>query len=699
MARSTASWRNLAVCGHASAGKTTLVDRLLAESGAVPGTPDVTHQSSVCDFEDEEKTHGHSIESSLVHLSHGETNFNLIDTPGYTDFVGAMVGAIAAVDCVLVCINCHDGIQLNTRRAMDEAEKAGIARIIVMTKLDDPRADFKTLLEQCREIWGNAVVPIEVPIGQGESLTRVASTVDLPGEAKGAVVNLAHAHEQLVEKLIESDEAVMEKYFEGVMPDAGTLQKLLKRGIDCGSVIPVMCVSATQGVGLKGMLNLLSELAPAPDEIERSATDADGNPVTLQQTADAPLAAQVFKVRVDPFVQKLSYVRIFSGSLEKDQSVHVSGVRRDVKLNPLLRVQGQNSEPIDSASAGEIVAIAKMDDLHIGTCLGEFTLPPIEFPEPMVGLAISTSKRGDENKLAVALHKLTEEDPTMTLTRDPQTGEMVMTGASELHLQLLQERLLRRDKLEVDTHDPRIPYRETITQPAEGSYRHKKQSGGRGQFGEVHIRMLPLPRGTDIESFASKARFPSMKTHHYHPENNFLWVDSVVGGVIPHNFMPAIEKGFLERIDRGVIAGYTIQDVAVEVHFGKHHPVDSSEAAFKMAGSLCFRDIFLQAKPALLEPVVMMHITTPEEHVGDIYSDMSSRGGRVLGSKAVGGNLQTIECEVPLRSVGHYNRTLSSITAGQGSYTINFSHYETVPGDVQRTLMDAAKHTEEEVSA
>jgi elongation factor G len=699
MARSTAAWRNLAVCGHASAGKTTLVDRLLAATGTVSGTPDVTHQTSVCDFEEEEKVHGHSIESSLVHLSHGGTNFNLIDTPGYSDFVGGMVGAIAAVDCVLVCINCHDGIQLNTRRAMEEAQKAGIARMIVMTKLDDPLSDFKALLEQCRELWGNAVVPLQVPIGQGESFAGVASTVELPGAAKGAVINLAHAHEQLVEKLVESDESVMEQYFDGVMPDEATLKQLLEQGIAGGSVIPVMCVGATQGVGLKEMLDLLVELVPTPQEIQRSAIDADGNPVTLEQTADAPLAAQVFKVRVDPFVQKLSYVRIFGGSLEKDQSVHVSGVRRDVKLNPLLQVQGESSEPIDSASAGEIVAIAKMDDLHVGTCLGEHTLPAIGFPEPMVGLAISTSKRGDENKLAVALHKVTEEDPTVTLTRDPQTGEIVMTGTSELHLQMIRERLLRRDKIEVDSHDPRIPYRETITQPAEGSYRHKKQSGGRGQFGEVHIRMLPLPRGTDMESFACKARFPSMKTHHYHPENNFLWVDSVVGGVIPHNFMPAIEKGFLERLERGVIAGYTIQDVAVEVHFGKHHPVDSSEAAFKMAGSLCFRDIFLKAKPALLEPVVMIHITTPDEHVGDIYSDMSSRGGRVLGSEAIGGNLQTIECEVPLRSVGHYNRTLSSVTAGQGSYTINFSHYETVPGDVQRTLMDAAKHTEEEVSA
>ena len=698
MARSS-NWRNLAICGHASAGKTTLVDRLLAASGAVSGTPDVTDQSSICDFDEEEKAHGHTIESSLVHLSHDETQFNLIDTPGYSDFIGGMIGALAAVDCAVVCINAHDGIQLNSRRAMAEAEKAGIARMIVITKMDDPQADFGPLFDKCRELWGNSVVPIQVPVGQGESLSDVVSTIDLPDEARGAVMNLAHAHEQLVEKLVETDENLMEQYFDGVMPDTDALKRLLREGIAGGSVIPVMCTSATTGVGMKELLETLAAVAPAPTDIPRSITDDQGDSVDIDQSADAPAIARVFKVRVDPFVQKLSYVRIFSGTLAKDQPIHVSGVRKEVKLNPLLRIQGEQTEAIDSASAGEIIAIAKMEDLHVGSSLGDQELPPIEFPEPMVGLAISPSKRGDENKLSVAMHKLTEEDPTLKLSRDPQTSEMVMTGASELHLQILRERLARRDKIEVDTHEPRIPYRETITQSAEGSYRHKKQSGGRGQFGEVHIRMLPLPRGTDIESFAVKDRFPSMKNHHYHAESNFLWVDSIVGGVIPGNFMPAIEKGFLERIAQGVIAGYPIQDVAVEVHFGKHHPVDSSEAAFKTAGSMAFREMFKQARPALLEPIVHMEITTPEDYVGDIYSDMSSRGGRVSGSDAIGGDLHSIHCEVPLRSVGHYSRTLSSITQGQGSYTLNFSHYETVPGDVQKSLMDAATKGVEEEAA
>lgn len=697
MARAT-SRRNLSICGHASAGKTTLVDRLLAVSGAVSGTPDVSDKSSICDFDDEEKTHGHTIDSSLVHLTYHSTDFNLIDTPGYSDFIGSTLGALAAADCAIVCVNAHAGIQLNTRRAMQEAEAAGIARMIVITKMDDAQTNFSSLLENCRELWGS-VVPLQVPIGQGESLAGLVSTVELPTEARGAVMNLAHAHEQLVEKLVETDESLMEQYFEGVMPDVPTLQRLLKAGIASGSIVPLLCTSASRGVGLQELLDLLASVAPAPADIQRRAIDEQGNPCLIDQSVDAPPLAQVFKVRVDPFVQKLSYIRVFAGSLSKDQMVHISGVRKDVKLNPVLRVQGEHTEAIDVAESGDIVAIAKMDDLHVGSVLGNLKLPPIRFPEPMVGLSISPSKRGDENKLATAMHKLTEEDATLKLSRDPQTSEMVMMGTSELHLQILRERLLRRDKIEIETHEPRIPYRETITQSAEGSYRHKKQSGGRGQFGEVHIRMIPLPRGTDVESFATKERFPSMKTHHFHAESNFLWVDSVVGGVIPGNFMPAIEKGFLDRISRGVIAGYPIQDIAVEVHYGKHHPVDSSEAAFKMAGSMCFRDVFNHARPSLLEPIVQMEITTPDDFVGDIYSDMSSRGGRVSGSEAVGGGMQSIHCEVPLRSVGHYSRTLSSITGGQGSYTLSFSHYETVPGDVQRHLMDAAvKGVEEDAT-
>jgi elongation factor G len=323
-------------------------------------------------------------------------------------------------------------------------------------------------------------------------------------------------------------------------------------------------------------------------------------------------------------------------------------------------------------------------------------MPDIVFPKPMVGLAILPRSRGDETKMSSAVHKVVEEDPTFKLDRDGQTKELVMTGMSELHLMVIQERLARRDKLEVDTKEPKIAFKETIQANADGMYRHKKQSGGRGQFGEVHVRMYPLPREVDLDEYCTKARFPSMKSHNYDADKNFLWVDSVVGGVIPHNFMPAVEKGFKDRLTRGVVAGYPIQDVCIEVHFGKFHPVDSSEAAFKTAASMCFRNVFQEAKPCLLEPVVTMDITIPEPNVGDVYSDMSGRGGRVQGSDAAGGGFQTVHCEVPLREVTTYARTLSSMTGGQGSYTMEVSHYDVMPSNIQQEVMAKSKVQEEE---
>jgi elongation factor G len=314
----------------------------------------------------------------------------------------------------------------------------------------------------------------------------------------------------------------------------------------------------------------------------------------------------------------------------------------------------------------------------------------------MVGLAVTPKSRGDEAKLSGSLHKIVQEDPAFRLDRDPQTKELVMTGMSELHLQIVQERLKRRDRVEVDTKEPKIPYRETVQAKAEGSYRHKKQTGGRGQFGEVHIRMMPFPKDTNPEEWATKERFPSMRSFKHEPDNNFLWVDSIVGGTIPNNFLPAVEKGFKERMVRGVIAGYQVQDVAVEVFFGKHHPVDSSEQAFKTAGSMAFRNVFQQAKPGLLEPIVRMEITVPNSHLGDINSDMSGRRGRVLGMDSAGGDLQTIVAEVPLAEVTTYARTLSSVTGGQGSYTIEFSHYDVVPGNVQKEIIEKAALKEEE---
>ena len=386
-------------------------------------------------------------------------------------------------------------------------------------------------------------------------------------------------------------------------------------------------------------------------------------------------------------MQKLSFIRVFSGTLKKDDTIHVEGARKGYKVGQLLSVQANETVNVDSAGPGELVAVAKAEELHTGTVIGEYNFEPVEFPTPMVGLAIAPKSRGDEGKLSGALSKVVEEDPTFKLDRDPQTKELVVTGMSDLHLTIVREKLKRRDKLEVDTKQPKIPFRETIQAEAAGDYRHKKQSGGRGQFGEVHIEMFPFPRGTNLEEFCTKARFPSMKNKNYDEKHNFLFVDSIVGGSIPSNFMPAIEKGFKERLENGVLANCSVQDLCINVHFGKSHQVDSSEAAFKMAAKQVFKQVFEQAQPCLLEPVVKMDITVPEDKVGDVYSDMSGRGGRVQGSDAAGGNFQTVHCEVPLREVTAYARSLSSMSGGLGSFTMEFSHYDAMPGNIQREII------------
>jgi elongation factor G len=687
--------RNVALCGHGASGKTTLADKMLIKTGTVSANPSVDDGNSICDFDPEEKQHKYTIEASVIHFNHAGKRFNVIDTPGYPDFIGQTIGALRGVDLAAIVLNAHSGIEVNSRRVFQETGKAGIGRMIVINKMDTDNIDFPGLLETIRETWGGSCVLLNVPIGHGHDFKGVVSTLKVPADTAGALVDPNDINGPLVESIIEVDEAVMERYLEGTPPTDDELSRLIVRAVAEGTLIPIVCCSGKLDIGVTELLDAIAMCGPSPAAIKHKVIK-DGEEVDIAPDPDGPLVAQVFKTRIDPFVQKLSFIRVFSGTLKKDANISASTARKGVKMGPLLEVQASETSPTDSASPGDIVAMAKMEDLHTATTLGDLEMPKIPFPRPMVGLAVTPKSRGDETKLSGALHKLVEEDPTFHLDRDAQTKELVVTGMSELHLTVIRERLARRDKLEVETKEPKIAFRETIQTKAEGSYRHKKQSGGRGQFGEVHIHMMPLPRGTNIEEFCSKSHFPHMKEYHYDEVNNFIWINSVVGGTIPSNFLPAIEKGFKERMARGVIAGYQVQNVAVNVHFGKYHDVDSSEAAFKIAGSMCFRNVFQQAKPGLLEPVVKLAITVPVANVGDVYSDMSSRGGRVQGSDAAGGGFQTVHCEVPLREVTTYARTLSSMTGGQGSFTMDFSHYDVMPPNVQQEIMAKAKLEEEE---
>ncbi len=694
--RNVESIRNVAFVGHGSSGKTTLIDLLLNKTGAVARPAHVDDGTSICDFDDEEKVHKHSFESKLVHLDHAGLRFQILDTPGYPDFIGHTIGAMRGVETAVIVVNAHAGIEVNTRRVFQEAGQAGLGRIVAINKMDQENIDFPRLIEQLKSQFGNACSLLTVPIGCGPDFKGVVSVLHPPQDTPGALVDLAAAHEKLIESIVEVDENVMERYFGGDEPEDAEIHGLIHRAIADGTLIPVVCLSARQDRGVSELLDALELAALPPQMVTRRAKTADGATVEVQCDPAGPLVAQVFKTRIDPFVHKLNFIRVFSGTVKKDDTVHLSGVRKPVKLAQLLEVQANETHPVDLAGPGAIVAVAKTEDLHTGSSLGDYTLDPIPFPTPMVGLAAAPKSRGDEAKLSGSLHKICEEDPTFRLDHDLQTKELVITGMSELHLHVILERLKRRDKVEVQTHEPKIPYRETVQGPGEGSYRHKKQTGGRGQFGEVHIRILPFPSTLSPSEFCTKERFPSMREFHFDERHHFLWVDSIVGGTIPNNFLPAVEKGFKDRLQRGVIAGYPVENVCVEVHFGKHHPVDSSEAAFKTAGSMAFRNVFQECKPGLLEPIVKLHVTVPGEKVGDVNSDMSGRRGRVLGMDSAGGDMQTVTVEVPLAEVTTYARSLSSMTGGQGSYTMEFSHYDLVPGNVQKQIVEKAVLREEE---
>ncbi|MFI4877132.1 MAG: elongation factor G [Blastopirellula sp. JB062] len=695
--RLEASIRDIVLCGHGSSGKTSLIDRILETTHEVEGRHNVDDGTSVTDFEPEEKLHHYSVEAALAHFRHRGVRFNCIDAPGYPDFIGQTISAIRGADTAVIVIDAHVGIAVNTRRVFAEATRAGLGRMIVINKMDLENVDYPALLDSIRQTFGSACIPFNVPAASQGEFDRVIGVMDDGADLTGALTSPRDYQEPLVEAAVEADEQWMQRYFDGQQPSRSELADLIPQAVAAGTLVPIVSCSIKSGVGFAELLDALAVCSVPPSLIHRRAIDPSGEAVELNADPGGPLAAQVFQTRIDPFVQKLSYIRVYNGTLHKDDTIHLNhGNRKGVKIGQLLEVQGADLRPVDEALPGDIVAVAKIEDLHTGVNEGDLKLPEIDFPEPMVGVAIRPKSRNDEAKLAAALHKLVEEDPTVRVEHDSQTHEVVLRGMSDLHLCLLQERLARRDHVEIETREPKIPYRETIQSEAEGSYRHKKQTGGRGQFAEVHIRMYPLPRGTDVDQFADKARFPHLKHRHYHPDQNFLWIDSVVGGAIPGNYMPAIEKGFLERIGQGVLAGCQIQDLCVEVHFGKFHPVDSSETAFKIAGAKVLRNVFKQANPVLLEPRADLAVTVPEGNMGDVYSDLSTRRGQVLGAENASPGFQTIRATAPLSEVMTYARTLSSMTAGQGSYTMRFSHYDPAPPHLQETILRNSGQREED---
>jgi elongation factor G len=696
--------RNVALAGHGASGKTSLADALLFQAKAVDRQGSVDEGNSHSDVDDEEHKRRFSIDTSVLHLEHNGKKVNLLDAPGYPDFVGAALGALNAVENVLIVVSAAAGIQVNTRRLFAEAGRRNLARFLVVNKLDAENIKFEALLGALRETFGKGVALFNAPVNVGPNLSGVVNVLGGPDKVPGCPVDLAAAKAQLVEAVVEADEELTMKYLEGAVSDDEVVAAV-PRALAAGTVVPVFCTSAKKGIGIAELLDAIvtDGLSPAqgPKRVAVKKQGGQSVEVPLEPKAEGELVAQVFKAVTDKFVGSMSFLRVYQGTFSPDQPVVNARTDKSARSGGLFLMQANKTSPLPSAIAGDIVAITKVDDLHIGDTVSNHAhaprLPELRYPLPMFGLAVQPKARGDEQKISGSLAKIANEDPTFVVTRDMQTHEMVMTGMSQLHLDVVQNRLKRRFDLEVVTHEPKIPYRETITaDKVEGQYRHKKQTGGRGQFGEVHLRVYPLSREITseellLEKFANKDHFEKVRAAHYDPTHNFAFIDTIVGGTIPNQFIPAVEKGCKELLESGALAGYRIQDVAVEVYFGKYHDVDSSEAAFKIAGRRAFKNAVLAARPVLLEPIVNLEVTVPSQYYGNIQGDLNTKRARIENQDSLPGDLLVIKAKAPLAEVMRYAAQLGSITQGQGSYSMEFSHYEQVPGNVQQQIVAKAK--------
>lgn len=703
--------RNVAFVGHSASGKTSLLDTILFKAKAVERKGSVDDGSSFCDYDDEEKKRRATIDAKILTLEYRGKKLHLLDTPGYPDFIGQSLCALHAVETAVIVISAPAGIEVNTRRLYNEAKRLELARMIVINKMDADNIELEGLIRQIQQTFGKSCVLFQVPIGVGPQFSGVVNLLTPPSNLPADLpLDFQSARSQLIDAIVETDEALMEKYLTEGEVTAEELLRVLPRALASGAVVPILFASAKKDIGVSELMDALVDVAlsPAQAKPRTAARTHNGQveTVTLPARESGPLVGQVFKVLNDRFVGILSFIRLFSGSMSSDTPIPNARTGKSQRSPGLLQVHGKTTKPVAQAIAGDIFAVAKVEDLRIGDTLATeaIQLPMPTFPTPMYGLAIEPKSRGDEQKISQSLAKMAEEDPTFKVTRDPQTRELVVTGVSQLHLDIIQARLKRRFDLEVITKEPKIPYRETITAQGEGQHRHKKQTGGRGQFGEVHLRVYPLPREITSEEeirnvFMNKERFPEIREEFciYNPEYNFAFVDCIVGGVIPNQFMPAVYKGCMEVMEKGALAGYRMQDIGVEIYFGKDHPVDSSEAAFKTAARVAFKNAVLNAKPVLLEPIVLLEVTVPSRFTGAILGDLNTRRARIENQDTLPGDLQVIRARVPLAEVTRYAAVLGSITQGQGFYTMEFSHYDQVPAHIQQQIVaKAAKAAEEE---
>ncbi|HJW26880.1 MAG TPA: elongation factor G [Rhodocyclaceae bacterium] len=677
----TEAIRSVALVGHGAAGKTSLAEALLFATGAIQSKGSVEKGTAVCDFDPQEKEAGHSLNSALASFSTENHHVHLIDTPGYPDFAGQAIAALAGVDTALVVVNAQTGIELTTERMMRWAGERKLCRMIVINKIDADNLDLPGLVANLRERFGKECMLLDLPAHGAHEVVEVLEHDS--GETD--FESVAAAHRALIDQIVEEDEDLLARYLEdGADPAPGELHAPFEKALREGHLIPILFVSAKTGAGIRELLHVLATLAPSPAEgntppFYKGNSGGDSEAFRAEPDPGQHVLAHVFKVVADPYMGKVGIFRVHQGTLRKDAQLFVGSGKRPFKVAHLFQIQGKDYVEVDELVPGDIGAVAKVEELDFDCVLHDshdedlIHLKPLEFPRPMAGLAVETKKKGDEQRLFDILNKLALEDPTFTVERHPHSNETVIRGLGDMHLKAKLAKMASQYKLEVDTNPPLIPYRETVTIPAEGHHRHKKQSGGAGQFGEVYLRLEPLQRG-----------------------EGFQFVDAVKGGVIPGVFMPAVEKGVRQALEGGVVAGYPVEDLKVTVYDGKTHPVDGKEVAFVTAGRKAVIEAIRGAKPIVLEPIVNIEIVVPEAAIGDLTGDLSGRRGQITGTDGRGHGMVAINGQVPLAELNEYQSRLKSLTGGQGTYTIDFSHYAAVPPQLQQQLASRFQLKEEE---